>query len=89
MGPQCRQRHTCSSVLRATGVMRFLSGLLSAACNFCCLISLDATAPCFRICRLCLVQYEKERYSGTAFMDLFNKLNITLTDEQLSVFAGA
>jgi hypothetical protein len=53
------------------------------------MISLDATAPCFRICRLCLVQYEKERYSGTAFMDLFNKLNITLTDEQLSVFAGA
>ena len=40
-------------------------------------------------CRLCLLQYEKEQHSSTAFMDLFNKLNVTLSDEQLSVFLGA
>ena len=45
--------------------------------------------PCWRNCRLCLLQYEREQYSSTAFMDLFNKLNVTLSDEQLSVFGGA
>lgn len=38
--------------------------------------------------RLCLLQYEKEVFTPTAFMELFNKLNATLSDEQLSVFAG-
>ena len=45
--------------------------------------------PRIATCRLCLQQYEKERFSPTAFMELFSKLNATLTDEQLSVFAGA
>ncbi len=39
-------------------------------------------------CRLCLLQYEKEVFTPTAFMDLFSKLNAMLSDEQLSVFAG-
>ena len=41
--------------------------------------------------RLCLLQYDKERFTPTAFLGLVNKLKlgVALTDEQLSVFAGA
>lgn len=38
--------------------------------------------------RLCLLQYEKEAFTPLSFMELFSKLNATLTDAQLSVFAG-
>lgn len=38
--------------------------------------------------QLCLLQYEREQYNPHSFMELFTKLNATLTDEQLSVFAG-
>lgn len=39
--------------------------------------------------QLCLLQYEKERYGPASFMELVGKLGATLSDEQLSVFAGA
>ncbi|KAL4436780.1 hypothetical protein ABPG75_003919 [Micractinium tetrahymenae] len=38
--------------------------------------------------RLCLQQYEKEVFTPVAFMELVSKLNATLTDAQLSVFAA-
>lgn len=39
-------------------------------------------------CRLCLQGYEKEAFTPLSFMELLSKLNATLTDAQLSVFAG-
>jgi hypothetical protein len=38
---------------------------------------------------LCLLQYEKELHSAASFMELVSKLGASLSDEQLSVFAGA